>query len=172
MQRLDIHRLRLGGIDAVVGDLVRRDPAADAQLQPAAAHLVEHADLLGDAQGMVQRQRVDQRPEAQPARALRHRREEHAGRGRHAERRGVVLGQVIAAQAQPVVGLDQLQPVLVVLAQRHRAEVEMIEDAELHVPVLHRASHSVQGIMTLLAVNTWIADLSTFAHSPQDRQGG
>ena len=46
----------------------------------------------------------------------------------------MVLGQMVAAHADPIVGLDQLQPVLVMLAQRHRAEVEMVEDAELHMP--------------------------------------
>jgi hypothetical protein len=81
---------------------------------------------------MVQRQRVDQRPEAKVSRALRHRGEEHARRRRHAERRGVMLGQVIGMEAGPVIGLDDLQPLLVVLCQRHVVAVEVIENAEFH----------------------------------------
>src|SRR5262249_55684073 len=46
---------------------------------------------------------------------------------------------MIAADAKLVVGLNQAQAVLVVLAERHGAEVEMIKDAEIHVCGLLRA---------------------------------
>jgi hypothetical protein len=118
--------------DAIISDFVGRDAAADAELEPAAAELVEHADLFEEAQRVMQRQRVDQRPEAQAPRALRHCGEKDAGSRRHAERRRMMLGQVIAADAEPVIGLDQRQPVLVKLAERLGPAVEMVEDADLH----------------------------------------
>ena len=61
------------GVDAVIAELDRRDAAADAELEPAAAHLVEHADLFGQPQRMIERKHIDQRPEAQPLGALRDR---------------------------------------------------------------------------------------------------
>ena len=44
----------------------------------------------------------------------------------------MVLGQVIGVEAGAVVGLDQLEPRLVIVPQRLRPAVEMVEDAEVH----------------------------------------
>ncbi len=58
--------LRPGGrIDAVIAHLVGRDAAADAELEPSAAHLVEHADLVDQAQRMIEVARC--RPAARSA---------------------------------------------------------------------------------------------------------
>ena len=46
----------------------------------------------------------------------------------------MVLGEMVAADAKAVVGLNELQAVLVVGAEGRRAEVEMVEDADLHGP--------------------------------------
>ena len=97
---------------------MRRDALADAELEPPAAHLVEHADFFGEPQRMIERERVDERPEAEPLRPLRDGGEEDARRGRHAERRRVMLGEVIGVEAARVIGLDQLQPLLVLTAER------------------------------------------------------
>ena len=121
-----------GGIDAVVADLVGRDAAADAELEPAAAHLVEHADLVDQAQRMIEVHGVDQRPEAQRLGALRHGGQEDAGRGRHAERRRVMLGQVIGVEARALVELDQAQPLVELPAEIGAGAVHVVEDAELH----------------------------------------
>ena len=51
-------------IDAVEADLYRRDAATDAELETAAAELIEHADLLEQANRMIKRQRIDERAEA------------------------------------------------------------------------------------------------------------
>ena len=67
---------------------------------------------------MIERERIDQRPEIEPLGALGDGREIDAGRGRHAERRRVMLGAVIAVDAGAVVGLDQLQPVFVEIGER------------------------------------------------------
>ena len=41
-----------------------------------------------------------------------------------------MLGHLVAVETEPVVELDQLQAVLVEIAQRRAGRVEMIEDAE------------------------------------------
>ena len=61
--------------------------------------------------------------------------QEHARRGRHAERRRMVLGEMIGVEARAIVGLGNPQAVLVVVRERAAVAVEMIEDAEFHYPL-------------------------------------
>ncbi len=96
------------------------------------AHLVEHADLVDQPQRVVERQQVDHRPEAKPLGALRNGGQEQAGRRRIAERRVVVLGEVIAVEAGAVVCLDQSEPLLEMAGERQAAVVEVVEDPEAH----------------------------------------
>ncbi len=152
LPRLEVHRLRFRRIDAEMLDLDRRNAAPDAQLEAPAAQLVEHADFLRQAQRVIQGERVDQRAEAQPFGALRDRRQEHAGRGRHAERRSVMLGQVIGVEAGRIVELDQLEPRLVIRVERDVVAVEMVENAEFHAcspmmahPTCHRFPSASRG---------------------------
>ncbi len=114
---LGVDLLRVFGLLAIKGEFDRRRAAAEADLQPAAAELVEHADFLDHPQRMMQRHRVDQRPEAQLPRALRDRGQEHIRRGRHAERRRMMLGEVIGVEAGAIVGLDDFQAILVVVRE-------------------------------------------------------
>ena len=119
-------------IDAVVADLVRRDAAADAEFEAAAAHLVEHADLVDQSERMIEVEGVDQRAEPQRLRPLRHRRQEDTGRGRHAERRRMMLGQVIGVEARALVEFDEFQAILELQAEIGAGAVHVVEDAELH----------------------------------------
>ena len=139
LQPLGIDLLPVLGVLPVVGNLVGHRAAAETDLQPPAAHVIEHADFLQHPQRVMDRQRIDEGAEAQPLGALRDRREEHAGRGRHAERREVMLGDVIGVEARAVEGFDHLQPLLVVVAQRQVVAVEVIEDAEFqaHAGCVH-----------------------------------
>src|SRR5205823_3752696 len=98
VERLDEHLPELVGIDAVVADLDRRNALADAKLEAPAAHLVEYADFLDQPDRVIERQRVDERAEGQAFGALRHGRQEYARGGRHAERRRVMLGYLIAVE--------------------------------------------------------------------------
>ena len=132
LQPLGVHARGLVGIDAEHPQLDRRDPAPDAQLEAAAAERVQHADLLGEPHRVVQRERVDERAEAQPRRALRDGRQEHARRRRQAERRPVVLGEVVRMEARPVVGLGQHETVLVLAPEVGDRAVHVVEDAEAH----------------------------------------
>jgi len=79
---------------------------------------------------VIERQRVDERAEVDALGALADRRHQDAWRGRHAERRRMVFGNLVAIEAEAVVKLDQLQTVLIEIAQRRARRVEMIENAE------------------------------------------
>src|SRR5882762_6680920 len=81
---------------------------------------------------MIERRDVHHGPEAQSLRALRHRREEHRRRRRHAQRREMVLGDVVGGEARALVGLHDLQALAVEPLVRAAAEVEVVEDAEFH----------------------------------------
>ena len=117
-QRLVVDVAGIVRIAAEQIELDRRCAAAEADVEPAAAHLIEHADFLDHAERMIERQRVDHRPEAKPLGALRDRGEKHARRRRHAERRRVVLGQVIGVEARAIEQLDDREPLLVIVRQR------------------------------------------------------
>src|SRR6266853_6546586 len=123
---------RLRRIDVEEAHLRAERATAERELQPPAAHLVEHADLFEQPQGMIERRDGHHGPEAQALRALRHRREEHGGRRRHSERREMVLGDMIGVKARALVGLHDLQALAVEALVRTVAEVEVIEDAEFH----------------------------------------
>ena len=99
LDRFRVHLLGVIRVGAVIFELDRHRAAAKADLQPTSAQLVEHADFLDQPQRMVQRHRPDQRPEPQLAGALRDRAQEHARRRRHAERRRVMLGQMVGVES-------------------------------------------------------------------------
>src|SRR5215471_16127037 len=98
LDRLRVDLLRVLWVDAVVFELDGRGAAPEAEFEASAAQLVEHADLLDQPQRVVKRHRPDQRTEPKPSRALRHGGEEHARRGRHPERRRMVLGKMIGVE--------------------------------------------------------------------------
>ena len=120
-----------GGLAVVIG-FNGRDAAADAELQPAAAELVEHADFFGKPQRMIKGQDVDQRTKPQRPGALRYRAKKDARRRRHAERREMMLGDVVAVKAEAFVGLRNLDALFEELPQRHARTIDMIEDTKFH----------------------------------------
>jgi hypothetical protein len=61
---------------------------------------------------------------------LRDSRKKYARRRRHAERRGMVLGEMISMKARAVVLLDNLQALLEEIGYGTPATIEMIENAE------------------------------------------
>ena len=73
LKGLVIDALRLAEVETVEFGLERRHAAADAEFEPAVAHLIEHADFFDQPDRMIERQQIDQRPEPQRLRALRHR---------------------------------------------------------------------------------------------------
>src|SRR5262249_31433413 len=116
----------------------RRGAAAKPDLQPAAADLVEHADFLDQPQRVIERERVDQRPEPQAPGALRHGCQINARGGRHAERGEVMLGDVIGVKPGALEGFDHAKARLVELIERNIATIEMIE----HADVVHVLSNT------------------------------
>jgi pimeloyl-ACP methyl ester carboxylesterase len=127
-------RLRPGRLDAVGEQLVGVAALAEPDLQPPAAELVEHGDLLGQPGRVVQRQHVDQRAQPDPRGAHGRRGQEHVrGRGQ-AERRAVVLGQVVDVEPVGFGVRDQVEPLAVQLSGLPRAvRVDPVEQAERDV---------------------------------------
>src|SRR5215470_18970633 len=85
---------------------------------------------------MVERQRVDQGTEMQSPCTLRHRAEKNSRGRRHAQRRRVMLGEMIGVEADGIVELDELEPCFVIVVQRHVIAIEMVENAKFHYPPL------------------------------------
>ena len=117
----------------MIGKFERRDAAADAEFEAAAADLIEHADFLHEPQRIVKRQQIDQRPHMDSPGACGDRGEKNAGRRREAERRRVMFGDVVAEKTGGVGGRDQLEALLVYAIERLVATLEMVEDAECDV---------------------------------------
>jgi len=97
-----------------------------------AAQLVEHADFFDQPQRMIERQQINQRAEAQLFGALRQRGEENSRRSRAADRRAVMLGEMIGVEARAVVSLGKPQAAGKQLAMRNARIVHVVEDAEFH----------------------------------------
>jgi hypothetical protein len=130
VQGLGVPGPRLAGVDAEVGQLIRADPTADPDVQPAVGELVQDGDLLGQAQRFVGRQHVDQGTDPQPGRALAQRGQEQVRRRADRQRCAVVLGDVVVADAGRLGRDREVQP-----AGDHRpggriAQVEGVEDPE------------------------------------------
>src|SRR5215471_9962643 len=132
LDRLRVDLLRVLRIDAVIFELDGRGTAAEAEFEASAAQLVEHADFLDQPQRVVERHRPDQRTEPKLCRALRHGGKEHARRGRHAERRRVVLGEMVRVEPRAIIGLCDFQAILVIVRERAAMTIEVIEDTEFH----------------------------------------
>ena len=135
LERLPVDLLGLEMVQVEERHLVGDDAAPHPEVEAAPREVIEHAHLLDQPERVVERQAVDAGPEADAPGALGGRGEEDAGHGRQAERRGVVLGQVVRVEARRVVLLEQAQPALVELGDRHVPPVEMVEDPEVHVPL-------------------------------------
>ena len=107
-----------------------RDALADADVQASAAHLVEHTQLFEEPERVVERQQIHERADAQALRSAGNHREVDVGRGREAERGRVMLGHVIAVEAQPVVEFGQRQALCEKRSGIARAAVDVIENAD------------------------------------------
>ena len=93
-------------------------PRPHANVEPSPAQVVEHADLLDQAQRIIGGQNVNQGAETDARRALGRGRQKKARRRRHVQRRAVMLGDVVAIKALLFGAFDQLQALLVKLGQR------------------------------------------------------
>jgi hypothetical protein len=80
-ERVFIVLLRARDIDVVSGEFRRRDAAADAEIDPATAEVVEHADLFQQPQRMIERQQIQERAKADALGLARGRGKKHRRRG-------------------------------------------------------------------------------------------
>ena len=112
--------------------LHRPDAATNAHVQSARGQVVQHADLLDQPHRVIQRQDVHHGADPQSRRRLRQRRQEHVRRRRHIQRGEVVLGNVVADEAQLLGFLEQLDLLLELPVERNaRPTLEVIPDAEV-----------------------------------------
>ena len=132
VERIDEDVARVVVRDLVEAELVGRDAAADADLEPAVAEMVEHADFLDHAQRRIERQQIDQRPEPHAFGRARERAEIDAGNRHHVEGRGVVLGDVQAVDAGGVGRLGELEALVEQQRERALAVLDMVEKSNLH----------------------------------------
>src|SRR5262245_35902213 len=84
----DVERLEKTGTALAVLDIeplvVTREPAAaDAELKPPLREMVDGRDVLGETQGMTERQNLNRDADLDPARAGGERRSDHERRGQH-----------------------------------------------------------------------------------------
>ena len=79
VQRFGIDPGSILRVLTVIFKLDGRRAAAEPDVEPSAAEVIEHADLLDHPQRMMQRERIDHRAEPQALGALRGRGEKHAG---------------------------------------------------------------------------------------------
>src|SRR5262245_21695265 len=132
LQSFHVDLLRLCRVESIEGSFSGRGSTAEADLQPPAANLVKHTDFFDQPNRMVKRQRIDQRAETKSLCALRHGSQEYAGRRCHAERRRVMLGNMIGIEAYLIISLDKLEACLVIILQRQIAPVQMVKYAKFH----------------------------------------
>src|SRR5467141_304015 len=143
----DVERLAVAGarlldaLHSINQGLDGRNTATDAELEPAARELVEHADFVVEAVRVVPGQAEGECAEAQALRALDQRREQHARRGVDRERRALVLGEQVGVKAGFICRCGELELVRVHLARRAPRSFDPVEDAELrHTPRYRRHS--------------------------------
>src|SRR5580704_8255916 len=116
----------------------------------------------------MNRQRIDEGAKAQPRRPLPDRGQEHTGRGRHAQRREVVLRDVIGVKAGTIERLDHLKPLFVILPQRQIIAVEMIENTEFQV---HAGPFYANSARALVSTRQCNFAVRTFDHRSAYRNG-
>ena len=111
--------------------LDRRDPAADAEIEPTARELIGDAHVLEDPDGVVEWKELHHRPEADALGHLRRRTDEQLLIGRETEVGTVVLGEVVGREPGLVGQTDELEPVLEQAIRRGTGDaLDVIEDAE------------------------------------------
>jgi hypothetical protein len=80
---------------------------------------------------VVERQSIDQRPEAKAFGALCDSRQIHAWRGSHAERREVMLGHVICIKSAAFECFDHAEAIFIELVEFDMSAIKVIENADV-----------------------------------------
>src|SRR5205823_5132598 len=131
------HPIRLESPQLVFG---KTDPTADADVETALEEMVERADLLGQADRMMERQQVHERSEPYASRVLSGRREEQSDLRDRIEPDHVVLRFVVSLEAGLVGGSDERQPLSIQLVQRPFGDFDLVEDPVSHHFALTRSN--------------------------------
>jgi hypothetical protein len=118
--------------DIVKFELVGRHAAADADIEPAMAQMIEHADFLDQSQRRIERQQVHHRTESKPLGLARDGRKIDAGHRHQIQRRGVVLGDMQAVEAGRVGRNREFYSLIIELGDRSGPILDMVEKSDFH----------------------------------------
>src|SRR3984957_14815572 len=112
VERIDEDVARLLMLDLVIFQLERRYSPADAHFEATMAQVIEHADLLDQAQRGVEREQIDQRTEPHVPGRAGDRAEIDARNRNHVEGRGVMLRNVQAVDPRIVSRAGEREPLV------------------------------------------------------------
>ena len=126
------HRPRVQKRHLKICLLKRGHTPSDPDFQAAIAHMIEHANFTDQSQRMIQRQQIHQRPQTNAFGMLDGRSEEDPRRRRHAQRRGVVFGQMVAVKAGFISHLEESQAPVIQLTQRVRSAFQVIKNSKIY----------------------------------------
>jgi hypothetical protein len=104
--------------DTVATELTRLVATSDAEVEPPIGELVQKRKLLGDPNGIVERENADARPDANALGASRRIGTKYLSRGHHPVVREVVLCEPDLVESDAVRVLDEFDIFLVVLSLR------------------------------------------------------
>jgi hypothetical protein len=144
LERVDKNFARLVVLHLVEFKLVGRHAAADTDIEPAVAQMIEHADFLDQPQRRIKWQQINQRSKPHALGGACHGAEIDARDRHHAERGGVMLGDVQAIDTGGVGGFGKSQPFVKQPGQRPFAVLDVIEKPDFH----GASSPSVVGVLT------------------------
>ena len=132
VERIDEDVARLLMLDLVIFQLERRYSAADAHFEATMAQVIEHADLLDQAQRRVEREQIDQRTEPHVPGRAGDRAEIDARNRNHVEGRGVMLRNVQAVDPRIVSRAGEREPLVEQRGERTVAVLDVIKQSDLH----------------------------------------
>src|SRR5262249_50176246 len=125
--------------DAEPGELVRQERARETDFEPSAGNGIEHADLTGKLERMVEHRQHGPGDEPRPRGAHGRRRQEHdRARAVAAVRGEIMLDRAHVGVAQCVAFADERERVLPVRLGRHLARADGGEELD---PELHHATN-------------------------------
>jgi hypothetical protein len=116
--------------DAIVRQFERRDTATHTQFESSIADVIQHTDLTDKPERVVEWQQKDQGTKMDATGALCGSGEEQSRRRCHSQRRGVMLGDVVAEEPCGVVLTQQRNPPLEEPVERVAPAFNMIENAK------------------------------------------
>ncbi len=112
--------------------LERRHAAADTDLEPASAQVIEDADFLDQSQWRIERQEINERAKVHAPGSACDGAEPNSRHRNSVERRGVMFGDVVAIKAGLIGRRDEAQTLIELRGQGTIVAVDVVEEAKFH----------------------------------------